>query len=138
MNRWQLLRIGLLLLIIFAAGVGVGRLTAPKPVAPEAAGFRGPRGRLYTVDDVLARLDRELRLDAAQRAQIRPVVEDTVARMATLPPRSAERLAVYEDCMSRLRPLLRPGQQPGVDRMLERARRTFVPPPRDTNAPAKP
>lgn len=67
MNRWQLLRISLLLLIIFAAGVVVGRLTTPRPGASVAAGFRSPSGRLYTVDDVLARFTSELQLDASQR-----------------------------------------------------------------------
>ena len=77
------------------------------------------------MDDVLARLTGELRLDDAQRARIRPIVEETVRRMSRLPPRSPERLAAYEDCMAKLRPLLRPDQQPGVDRMRDRARRTF-------------
>jgi hypothetical protein len=35
------------------------------------------------------------------------------------------RLAAYEDCMAKLRPLLRPEQQPAVDRLRERALRTF-------------
>jgi hypothetical protein len=124
MNRWQYLRIALLLLAIFVGGFAAGRLTAPAP-ASASPGFAGPAGRIYTVDDVLTRLTGELRLDDAQRERVRPIVEETVRRMSRLPPRSPERLAAYEDCMAKLRPLLRPDQQPGVDRLLERARRTF-------------
>jgi hypothetical protein len=126
MNRWQTFRIALLLLAIFAGGFAAGRLTAPTPATASASpGFTGPAGRVYTVDDVLARLTGELRLDDAQRARIRPIVEETVRRMSRLPPRSPERLAAYEDCMAKLRPLLRLEQQPAVDRLRERARRTF-------------
>jgi hypothetical protein len=133
MSRWQTFRIALLLLAIFAGGFAAGRFTAPVPAptptpASASPGFAGPAGRIYTVDDVLTRLTGELRLDDAQRARIRPIVEETVRRMGRLPPRSPERLAVYEDCMAKLRPLLRRDQQPSVDRMLERARRVFAQP----------
>jgi hypothetical protein len=124
MNRWQIFRIALALLAIFAGGFAAGRLTAPAP-ASASPGFAGPAGRVYTVEDVLARLTGELRLDDAQRERVRPIVEETVRRMSRLAPRSPERLAAYEDCMAKLRPLLRPDQHPGVDRLLERARRTF-------------
>jgi hypothetical protein len=124
MNRWQTFRIAMLLLAIFAGGFTAGRLTAPAP--PSASpGFAGPAGRIYTVEDVLTRLTGELRLDDAQRERVRPIVEETVRRMSRLPQRSPERLAAYEDCMAKLRPLLRPDQQPGLDRMLQRARRIF-------------
>ena len=124
MNRWQIFRIALALLAIFAGGFAAGRLTVPAP-PPASPGFVGPAWRIYTVDDVLTRLTGELRLDVAQRERVRSIVEETVRRMSRLPPRSPERLAVYEDCMAKLRPLLRPGQQPAVDRLRERARRTF-------------
>jgi Spy/CpxP family protein refolding chaperone len=109
------------LLTIFGSGFAAGRLTAPRPPA-----FAGPAGTLYTVEDVLTRFTRELRLTAEQRKQIRPIVEQTVQRMSRLPVRSPERLRVYEDCMAQLRPVLQSEQQPGVDWLLERARRTFA------------
>lgn len=120
MTHWQLLRISLLLLAIFAGGFVAGRLSGPS--APVR--FVSLQGEARSSDEVLARMVTRFGLDAAQQEQFRPILEDTARRMAALPPNAPQRLEIFRDSVSRLRPLLRAEQLPAFDRAVENAIRT--------------
>lgn len=121
MTRWQQVRIALLLLVIFAGGFVAGRFSAPQPPAR----FLALSGEWRSTDEVLARMTARFNLDAAQQRQFRPILEAMARRMAALPPRAPERLEVFLECVSQLRPLLRPEQLPAFERAAENAVRAF-------------
>lgn len=121
MTRWQLIRISLLLLTIFAGGFVTGRLTAPS--AP--VHFVSLSGVMRSSDEVLARMVARFGLDPAQQRQFQPIIEETARRMAALPPDSPQRPDVFRACVRQLRPLLRPEQLPAFERAVENSLRLF-------------
>jgi hypothetical protein len=121
MDTVRILRIGLLLVLIFVAGVLTGRWTAPRPPVLVPALSGGVR----TADMALARMTFELGLDAVQQAKFKPVLEEMAEQLAVLPPRSRERLEVLRQHSPRLREMLRPEQQAAFDRLLEQTRRVI-------------
>ncbi len=121
MNRWQQLRIALLLVAIAAGGFAAGRLTAPR--APTR--WVSISGQLRSTDEVLTRMTARFNLDATQQSQFRPILEAMARRMAALPPDAPERLTVFRECVAQLRPLLRPEQLPTFDRAATNAVRAF-------------
>ncbi len=124
METVRLLRIGLLLGLIFGAGVLTGRWTAPRPpILVPVAG-----GGVRTADMALARMTAELGLDAEPQAKFKPVLEEMADQLAVLPPRSRERFEVLRQSGPRLRAFLRPDQQAAFDRLLRRTERLVEPP----------
>lgn len=121
MTRWQQVRIALLLLVIFAGGFVAGRLSVPQPPTR----FLALSSEWRSTDEVLARMTARFNLDADQQRQFRPVLEAMARRMAALPPHAPERLEVFRDCASQLRPLLRPKQLPAFDRSVEQGLRAY-------------
>lgn len=121
MKHAQTIRIVALLLVIFVAGVITGRLTAPRPptLVPTAGG--GAR----TAEMALPKLTGEVGLDAAQQAQLRPLLEEMAEQMARLPPASVERRDVFRAGVPRIRASLRPEQFEAFDRYVERTERAF-------------
>lgn len=121
MTRWQQVRIALLLLAIFAGGYLTGRLSAPsKPTR-----FPALSGEWRSTDEVLARMTARFNLDAAQQRQFRPILEAMARRMAALPPHAPERVQGFQECVSQLRPLLRPEQLPAFERSVEQSLRAY-------------
>jgi hypothetical protein len=121
MKHVQTIRIAVLLAVIFAAGAITGRLTAPRPPTLVA----GPAGRVRTAETVLTRLTSELGLDAAQQAQLKPILEDMAENMSRLGPASVERREVFQNHVPRIRALLRSEQLAAFDRLVERTERTY-------------
>ena len=108
----QAIRIGLLLALIFAAGVFTGRWTGPKPrTLVLHAG-----GRMGTSDEALARLTARLSLDAEQQRQFAPLLEEMAGEIARHPPATQERLEVFRRFFPRMLILLHPDQKPAFDR----------------------
>lgn len=119
MNTAQIIRIGLALALIFAAGVFTGRYTAPRsPLAVAAGG-----GRTVTTDEVLVRLTAELGLDSEQQKKMRAIVEDTSEQVAMFPPLSPQRREILRKSIPQIRAVLRPEQHPSLDRFVEMAER---------------
>ena len=112
MNISQAIRIGILLTVIFAAGVFTGRWTVPTPRTPVLQ----PGGRVATSDEALARLTSRLGLDPEQQRQFAPLLEEMAGELALHPPATFERLQVFRRYFPRLSALLRPEQKPAFDR----------------------
>jgi hypothetical protein len=118
----QIIRIAVALAIIFAAGVLIGRWTAPSRTPFQMA---GTGGKIVTTDSVLALLTAELGLDAGQRTQANAIIEEFAEQMAVLPPASPQRREVFRKCMPRIREILRPDQYNAMDRYVEMAERRW-------------
>jgi hypothetical protein len=112
MKSAQAIRIGLLLAVIFAAGVFTGRWTGPKPRAMVI----NPAGRVSTSDEALARLTARLSLDPAQQRQFAPLLEEMAGELARHLPATQERLEVFRRFFPRMVALLHPDQKPAFDR----------------------
>jgi hypothetical protein len=112
MTASQAIRIGFLLVVIFAAGVFTGRWFNPKPhTLVLQAG-----GRMGTSDEALARLTARLSLDPAQQLQFAPLLEEMAGELARHPPATQERLEVFRRFFPRMVMLLRPDQKTAFDR----------------------
>ncbi len=119
MNTSQVIRIGVALALIFAAGVFTGRYTAPRsPLAVASAG-----GRTVTTDEVMVRLTAELGLDPDQQSKMRGIVEETSEQVATLPPLSPQRREILRKSIPQIRAVLRPEQYSNLDRFVEMSER---------------
>jgi hypothetical protein len=114
MRAAQAIRIGILLAVIFAAGVFTGRWTGPKPrtLVPQ------PGGRVGTSDEALARMAARLSLDPEQQGQFAPLLEELASELARHPPATQERLEVFRRFFPRIAALLRPDQKPAYDRFV--------------------
>ena len=111
MKSTQAIRIGLLLAVIFAAGMFTGRWTVPKPRTL----VMGSGGRMGTSDEALTRLTARLSLDPEQQRQFAPLLEEMAVEFSRLPPATAERLEVFRRFFPRMAILLRPEQKPAFD-----------------------
>jgi len=117
----QTIRIALLLVAIFVAGIITGRLTVPgSPTQVITAG-----GRILTGETVLAQLTAEVGLDTSQRARFRPLLEEIAERMARLPPATPERRDLFRSYLPRMRNLLRAEQQAAFERYVKQTERRF-------------
>ena len=110
----QAIRIGVLLAVIFAAGVFTGRWTGPKPRTLVLK----PGGRVATSDEALARMTARLSLDPEQQRQFAPLLEELAGELAPHPPATQERLEVFRRYFPRIAVLLRPDQKPAFDRFV--------------------
>ena len=108
-------------MVIFAAGIVTGRLTAPR----QATLIRGPDGRFATSESALERLRRELRLTPEQEGTLRPLLEEIAQQMSDLPPASHERMEVLRRNRPRIRALLRPEQHAAFDRYVRESEKRF-------------
>jgi hypothetical protein len=112
MTRLQAIRIALLLLVIFAAGVVTGRLTAPQPPALVASA----NGQEALADVAFGRLNKVLNLSPEQERPFRALLEDIAREMAPLPRGSTNRLELFRKSVPRMAALLRPDQQATLKR----------------------
>lgn len=117
MKRSQFIRILALLLVIFAAGLAIGRLSARK--APTTVHTLD--GRQVTTASQLDALTRELGLEPAQVTELQPIIEQAVEQMSRLPAGSPERIPIFRETVAKLRARLRPDQQAVLDRMVQEA-----------------
>jgi len=110
-------------ILIFLLGVATGGLTAhliyQKRIEGMLRGGSGPMSEM-----ILKRMDRELKLDAAQRTAIRTIIQETHGEMRQIRrqflPQTQRILANSE---RRIRELLRPDQKDAFTRLLEKRRR---------------
>lgn len=117
MKRTQFLRVLTLLLVIFAAGLAIGRLSARK--APTTVHTLD--GREVTTASQLDTLTRELGLARSQVAEFQPIIEQAVEQMSQLPAGSPERIPIFRETVTKLRTRLRPEQQAVLDRLVQEA-----------------
>ena len=110
----QAIRIGILLAVIFGAGVFTGRWTGPKPRTLVLQ----PGGRVATSDEALARITARLSLDSDQQRQFAPLMEELAGELARHPPATQERLEVFRRYFPRIAVLLRPDQKSAFDRFV--------------------
>lgn len=115
MKSTQAIRIGLLLAVIFAAGVFTGRWTGQKPNTL----VMGSGGRISTSDEVLVRLTARLSLGEEQQRQFAPLLEQIAVEISRHPPATSERLEVFRRYFPRMAALLRPEQKPAFDRYVQ-------------------
>ncbi len=115
MKPSQFIRILALLLVIFAAGLAIGRLSAVK--APTTVHTLD--GRQVTTASQLDALTRELGLSPAQVAEFQPIIEQAVEQMSRLPAGSPERIPVFRETVAKLRAALRPEQQTVLNRLVQ-------------------
>src|SRR5436190_24389753 len=108
MKASQAIRIALLLVVIFVAGVFTGRWFGPKPRTP----VLHTGGRMATSDEALARLTARLSLDAGQQRQFAPLLEELAGELASHPLASQERLNLLRRCFPRMLVLLHPEPKP--------------------------
>jgi hypothetical protein len=110
----QVIRIGVLLAMIFAAGVFTGRWTRPKPrtLVPQVG------GRMGTSDEALARVTARLGLDSEQQRRFAPLLEEMAGELARHPPATQERLEVFRRFFPRIAVLLHPDQKPAFDQYI--------------------
>jgi hypothetical protein len=114
MKAAQAIRIGVLLAVIFAAGVFTGRWTGQKPRTLVLQ----PGGRVATSDEALARMTARLSLDPEQQRQFAPLLEELAGELARHLPATQERLEVFRRYFPRAAALLRPEQKPAFDRFV--------------------
>ena len=115
MKPSQFIRILALLLVIFAAGLAIGRLSARK--APTTVHTLD--GREVTTASQLDTLTRELGLARSQVAEFQPIIEQAVEQMSRLPAGSPERIPVFRETVAKLRAALRPEQRTVLDRLVQ-------------------
>jgi hypothetical protein len=121
MRRFQIIRIIGLLAAIFLAGAITGRLTMARP----PASITTVGGQIVTADLMLQRMTRQLELDAAQQARIRPLLDGALDASSKVPALSQERLDIFRSCMARVRECLRTEQYAEFDRMVRLKERQF-------------
>ena len=107
MKTGQIIRIAVLLVVIFGAGVLTGRMLTPRPRAMILTGT----GRYSTSDTALGRLKRHFDLSAEQEGQFATLLEEIAQEMSQLPPGSPERLALFRRNIPKIESLLRPEQR---------------------------
>jgi hypothetical protein len=97
MKTWHLvIRITVLMLIIFASGVWVGRRWAPEPALEMRADPAVIERLPSNVRKVTARYIAELELNEAQQKQVVPLIEKAARELVKLPKNSPQRLAALE------------------------------------------
>ena len=110
-------------LLIFLLGAATGGLTAHLIYQKRLEGMvRGGSGAMSEM--ILRRMDRELKLDSAQREAVRTIVQETHGEMQQIRrqfrPQTRLILATSEE---RIKKLLRPDQKEAFERLIEQRRR---------------
>jgi uncharacterized protein YneF (UPF0154 family) len=81
---------------------------------------------MFTADEVVRHMSRRLRLDAAQRDQIRAIVVDTQAQMSAVRKQCQPQVrAVIDEAIAKTRPILRPDQLEKFDKFIAERRRAW-------------
>ena len=122
------LRIGLLLLVIYLAGLATGRyLTPPKTevtfsggASPLAASDRFSSSRLIEL------LKIECHITPQQADKIRPIISRWREEALKLPPNSRPQIELWEVCAAKVGMELTPEQLPIYQKMVEDQRRRIA------------
>ena len=122
MKGARIIRIIALLLLIFAAGVVTGRLTAPKTRAL----ILNARGDLVTSATALNRLKVHLKLSPEQEEQFAELFEEVAVELSRLPPRSTERLETFKRYVPQMEALLKPEQLEDLHKYVAQTERNFM------------
>ncbi|MEW6157729.1 MAG: hypothetical protein AB1813_09865 [Verrucomicrobiota bacterium] len=121
MKRAQLIRIVLLLLIIFAAGFFVGRLTSPR----SAIGAAASAFPSTPAESMIGRLALQVGITPEQHALMEPIAAELAAELLKAPPDSIERVEIFRKYVPKLRSCLRPDQFHRFDRAVAKAESRF-------------
>ncbi len=111
--------------LIFMLGAATGGLTAHLMYQNRVEGMvRGGSGAMSEM--ILKRMERELKLDGAQRDSVRGIIQETHGEMKQIRrqfrPQTQQILAKSEE---RIRALLRPEQKEAFERIIEKRRRQW-------------
>ncbi|MDB4537822.1 hypothetical protein N9230_04325 [Akkermansiaceae bacterium] len=127
-QNWVIIRTVAALAVIFGSGVWVGHSFSPQEsveiVFPERPGLAGKPGQPNKLEPVQARIvktyRRNLNLTHEQMEQFLVLFEEQREVVYSLPkghsPEKTEKIRAFHE---KLRPILKPEQLPGLDRMME-------------------
>lgn len=121
MTPFRILRIVLMLACIFVAGIATGRLTRPTPEPPIGSPpqFSGAEGRVITPRLVMQYFDQKLNLGPKQQQAVLTEAQSFVREIATTEQATQERFDIFRKYYPRIRPILRPDQQPVFDELVK-------------------
>lgn len=122
MTILPILRIVLMILGIYAAGVATGRYTMPPPASkPTDATVEvsGQKGRAITPQVVTLYFHQKLRLGPRQRQAVLAEAESFVREIATTEPGTRARHDIFRKYRPRIRTLLRPDQAKTFDALMK-------------------
>ncbi len=115
MSKARKVRICLLLVGIFGAGVVTGRLSAPRPTPVLMTGQR----QAQTPESLAAEFQRRCKLDEFQRQKLLPIFDRMIREMLPYAPLTPERLSIFLKTMEKIRPLLRPEQKEAFEEFVK-------------------
>ena len=121
MKLARILRILLLLVVIFAAGLVTGRLTAPRPPTLMLMAD----GRIATSETMLTRLEQQLHLTPEQERQFRALFEEAAREMSRFAAATPERMEAFKRFVPRMEALLQPEQRADFDRYVRDTERRY-------------
>ncbi len=126
MKAARIIRIALLLVVIFGAGVLTGRWSAsPPPLGTAHRPAAAASDVTQAAEDALRRLSWHVRLDSPQQDRLRVIVTGVAEEMVLHPRGSRERWQLFEAAVPRMRAELRSDQLADFDRYVELTTRRF-------------
>jgi hypothetical protein len=119
------LKVGLMLLLIFAGGVVCGVLLDRKLAPPEPTSPAQPRAVFEGRDkQVLAEMTERMKLTPEQQKRVGEILGELQSGMKrNLQQSLKDRIALFDQSMRGIRTNLTPEQIPVLDKMIERAHR---------------
>lgn len=112
--------------VIFASGVWVGHTFCPRESAPEIIVSQEPSSRPQLppkAGKMTARIAqhyrRELSLNDEQFQQFMPLLLEQQKKVADLPKRSAQRAESVRKFHEKIRKIIRPDQEPGLEKIMK-------------------
>lgn len=127
---WPMVRVATALIVIFASGIWIGRLTTSGPIPLDGVTSITEERRLKkpgtqdlerAIRRATRRYQRELKLSPSQLKRIRPLIEESSLRIEVLPPFSQARLGVIRDFHDEIRPFLTEPQKQTLSQIYEKA-----------------
>lgn len=121
MERFRTLRIVLLIIGIFGAGIATGRYSMPaQPDAPHAsAQFSSSSGRVITPRLVMLYFDQKLGLRPEQKQRLLAEAQTFVREIGATEPGTSERFDIFGRYYPRVRALLTPDQYTAFDAIVK-------------------
>lgn len=123
MERFRILRIVLMILCIFAAGIGIGYQFIPRPdpdVTLKVA--LGREGKAVSADTIVEYYDRELHLTGGQKTVLRDLAAEFVQKIAATQPRTKTRHDIFRAYFPKVRALLQEDQLARFDELTQEHR----------------
>lgn len=117
MDRFRILRIVLMIVCIFAAGIGIGHYLTPKPDL--TIKVLGNEGREISPRTIVAYYDSKIQLTPDQKRAFGRTAAEFVRELATTQPRTKERFDTFHRYYPKLRAHLRDDQYAAFDKLTD-------------------